>query len=261
MSAVVWSHVSTLPYSAVLFDCDGVLVDSEPITHRVFRDMLVELGWEISEQECLERFVGKSFPEEGRIIHQHTGHWIDDSWIKVFRDRRDAALRSGLAPIPGAVQAVEAVAEAMDDRFACASGADRRKVEMQLRLVGLDDAFGERVFSGMEMAHSKPAPDVYLAAAALLGVDPTTTAVVEDSVSGITSGVAAGATVFAFAPPDRTWSPAEELLEAGAHHLFTDMGDLPELLLGSVRRRSTRGRRAGSAHDNGSPDRELVGPR
>ncbi|MDO5736009.1 MAG: HAD family phosphatase, partial [Propionibacteriaceae bacterium] len=195
--------MTSSPFSAILFDCDGVLVDSEPITHRVFRSMLVDLGWDISEEECLQRFVGKSFPEESQIIHRHTGHWIDDAWIEVFRDRRDAALAADLAPIPGAVHAVSAVAAAMGDRFACVSSADRRKIEMQLGIAGLDSLFGRRVFSGMEVKHSKPAPDVYLAAAAALGVDPTTTAVVEDSVSGVLAGVAAGATVFGFAPLDR----------------------------------------------------------
>lgn len=224
--------MTTHPFSAILFDCDGVLVDSEIITHRVFRDMLAELGWHMSEQECMALFVGKSFPEESRIILDHTGHLIDDAWIESFRDRRDAALRVGLAPVPGAVHAVTAVAGAMGDQFACVSAADRRKIEMQLSLTGLDTMFGDRVFSGMEMAHSKPAPDVYLAAAAALDVDPTTAAVIEDSATGIHSGVAAGATVFAFAPHERPYSPAEELIAAGAHHVFTRMEDLPALLLG-----------------------------
>ena len=226
--------MTSSPFSAILFDCDGVLVDSELITHRVFRDMLLELGWVIGEEECLQRFVGKSFPEESRIIHEHTGRWIDDAWIEVFRGRRDAALAKDLEPIPGAVDAVGAVAAAMGDRFACVSGADRRKIAMQLGIAGLDSLFGDRVFSGMEMKNSKPAPDVYLAAAAALGVDPSTTAVVEDSASGVLSGVAAGATVFGFAPTERTYSPAEDLLDAGAHHIFRSMSELPGLLLESA---------------------------
>jgi len=223
--------VNNASFSAILFDCDGVLVDSEPITHGVLRDMLIELGWAISEQETLERFVGKSFLDERRIIQEHTGHLIDEQWIEKFRVRRDAALRAGLAPIPGAVEAVRQVAEAMGQNFACVSGADRGKIEMQLGIVGLSGLFGDRIFSGMEMARSKPAPDVYLAAAAALGVDPSTTAVVEDSVAGIQSGVAAGATVFAFAPIGRPYSPAAQLLAAGAHHVVESMTDLPSLLL------------------------------
>ncbi len=217
-------------FSAVLFDCDGVLVDSEPTTNKVLREMLIELGWDISEQESIDRFVGKSFLDEWRIIHEHTGHRIDEEWIAKFRIRRDIALRAELAPIPGAVDAVRQVAGTMGEMFACVSGADRGKVEMQLGLTGLAELFGDRVFSGMETPHTKPAPDVYLAAAAALGVDPSTAAVVEDSVAGVRAGVAAGATVFALAPPDRAYSTAEHLLAAGAHHIVLNMSDLPSML-------------------------------
>ncbi len=234
VSAVVCIHVTPPPFSAILFDCDGVLVDSEPITNGVLREMLRELGWDISEQDCMDLFVGKSFLNEWRIIHEYTGHRIDQTWIEDFRDRRDAALRAGLEPMPGAVHAVRAVAAAMGGFFACASGADRRKIEMQLRIAGLAELFGDRIFSGMEMPRSKPAPDVYLTAAAALDVDPATTAVIEDSVAGVLAGVAAGATVFALAPVDRTYSPAELLLDAGAHHVVTTMAELPRLLLGSA---------------------------
>lgn len=227
------AHVTTAPFSAILFDCDGVLVDSEPITHRALRGMLIELGWDISHQETLERFVGKSFLDERDIIAEHTGHLIDEEWIAKFRVRRDAALRADLTAIPGAVEAVRAVAEAMGQDFACVSGADRGKIEMQLGIAGLDKLFGDRVFSGMETPRSKPAPDVYLAAAAALGVDPSTTAVIEDSASGIQAGVAAGATVFAFAPVGRSYSPAKQLLAAGAHHVVESMSELPALLLES----------------------------
>ena len=223
--------MTLFPFSAIMFDCDGVLVDSEPLTHSVLRQMLVELGWDISEQESIERFVGKSFLDEWRIIHENTGHRIDEDWIDRFRIRRDVALRAGLVPMPGAVDAVRAVADAMGKNFACVSGADRGKVEMQLEIVGLDTLFQGRIFSGMEVAKSKPAPDVYLAAAAALGVDPTTTAVIEDSEAGVRAGVAAGATVFALAPTNRTYSPAKLLLAAGAHHVVRSMAELPEILL------------------------------
>ena len=119
-------------------------------------------------------------------------------------------------------------------KFACVSGADRGKVEMQLGIAGLTALFGDRIFSGMEVPHSKPAPDVYLAAARALKVDPNTMAVIEDSVAGVQAGVAAGATVFALAPLDRTYSLAEMLLSAGASHVVHSMAELPELLLGAT---------------------------
>jgi len=217
-------------FSAVLFDCDGVLVDSESITNGVLRAMLVELGWEISARECIRLFIGRALRDEWAVILEHTGFRIDDVWLATFRARRDEALRMGLVPIPGALGAVEAVAALMGERFACVTGADRGKVEMQLKLTGLDRYFGSRVFSGMEMPRSKPAPDVYLAAAAALGIDPATAVVIEDSVAGVTAGVAAGATVFGFAPPGPTHAAPEVLRAAGAGLVFTDMDELAALL-------------------------------
>jgi HAD superfamily hydrolase (TIGR01509 family) len=216
----------------VLFDCDGVLVDSESITNGVLRTMLIGLGWEISERDCIDLFVGRALRDEWAVIHEHTGFRIDDAWLATFRGHRDAALRSGLVPIAGAREAVRAVSVLMGDRFACVTGADRGKVEMQLKIAGLDGYFGSRVFSGMEVPRSKPAPDVYLAAAATLGIDPAAAVVIEDSVAGVTAGVAAGATVFGFAPAGPTHTAPEVLRTAGATLVFTDMAELPDLIRG-----------------------------
>ncbi|AEV83729.1 HAD family hydrolase [Actinoplanes sp. SE50] len=216
---------------AVLFDCDGVLVDSERITNAVLRGMLHELGWAVGEAECFRLFVGKALADEVGVITAHTGFVVTDEWIGEFRRRRNEGLLAGLEPIPGAVAAVHEVDRAFGGRVAVASGADRFKVELQLTKVGLDGVFAGKIFSGMEMPRSKPAPDVYLAAAAALGVDPARAAVVEDTATGVRAGVAAGATVLGYCPPD---SPAhhapEVLLAAGAAHVFTDMAQLPALL-------------------------------
>ena len=217
-------------FSAVLFDCDGVLVDSEPITNGVLRTMLIALGWEISERDCVDLFVGRALADEWAVIHEHTGFRIDDAWLASFRSRRNLALQAGLAPIAGAREAVRAVSQLMGERFACVTGADRGKVEMQLKIAGLDEYFGDRVFSGMEVARSKPAPDVYLAAAAALRIDPAAALVIEDSVAGVTAGVAAGATVYGFAPSSPTHAAPEVLRAAGATLIFTDMSELPGLI-------------------------------
>jgi beta-phosphoglucomutase-like phosphatase (HAD superfamily) len=113
-----------------------------------------------------------------------------------------------------------------------ASGADRRKVELQLVKVGIADCFEGRVFSGHEMPRSKPFPDVYLAAAQALGVDPKRCAIVEDTVTGATAGVAAGATVFGYSPGEPGHSGARALRSVGVAHVFTDMRALPALLAG-----------------------------
>jgi len=216
-----------MKFEAVLFDCDGVLVDSEPITNRVLREMLGELGWKLTHDECMRHFVGKSLKEELSIIAAETGRTVDGTWLSEFQLRRNAALMEQLTPIPSIHDTVHRIHAHLDGRIACASGADRIKVEMQLRKVGLMDYFDGRIFSGYETPRSKPFPDVYLAAAEALRVDPRRCAVVEDTVTGVTAGVAAGAMVFAYLPHG---DPAA-LREAGAARIFADMADLPLLLL------------------------------
>ena len=213
-------------FEAVLFDCDGVLVDSEPITNGILRTMLGEMGWHLSVQECMRIFVGKAVKDEAGLIEAHTGQPVTEDWMVRFRERRNQALIRDVAAIPGAVDAVSLIHARYEGRIACASGADRFKVELQLEKCGLMSYFKGRVFSGHELPRSKPAPDVYLAAAAALQTDPLRCAVVEDTVTGVTAGVAAGATVFAYAPLD----DGEPLLAAGATQVFRSMTELPALL-------------------------------
>lgn len=215
-----------MKFEAVLFDCDGVLVDSEPITSSVLREMLGELGWHLSPQECMAMFVGKALKEEVTMIAEHTGRDVDASWLTQFQQRRNVALMAQLTAIPHIHDAVQKIHADHNARIACASGADRFKVEMQLHKVGLMPYFEGRIFSGYETPRSKPAPDVYLAAAAALKVSPTRCAVVEDTVTGITAGVAAGATVFAYAPDGN----GAALRDAGAVEVFSSMADLPHLM-------------------------------
>jgi beta-phosphoglucomutase-like phosphatase (HAD superfamily) len=220
-----------MSFDAVLFDCDGVLVDSESITNGVLRSMLHELGWPISADDCFRLFVGRALRDETAVITAHTGFVVTDGWLDDFRRRRNEALTASLEAIPGAVAAVHEIDTLMGGAIACASGADLGKVTLQLRKVGLDGVFAGKMFSGMDQPHSKPAPDVYLAAAAHLGVDPARAAVVEDTVPGVTAGVAAGATVFGFCPPGSpAHHPPEVLLAAGATRVFTAMADLPLLV-------------------------------
>ena len=217
-------------FDAVLFDCDGVLVDSEPITNGVLRDMLAERGWPLTPQECMRLFIGKAVKDEAALIEARTGQPVTDEWPASFRARRDVQLRARVGPIRGAVEAVAAIHARFGGRIACASGADRGKVELQLDKCGLMPCFRGRVFSGHELPRSKPAPDVYLAAAAALGVDPRRSAVVEDTVTGVTAGVAAGATVFGYSPPEAGHDAPDALRMAGAVQVFADMATLGDLL-------------------------------
>lgn len=219
-----------MKFDAVLFDCDGVLVDSELLTHGVLHTMLGEAGWQMTLDACLARFLGKAVRSERAAIEHHTGQPLTDAWMAAFYERRNQALQQHLQIIGGARAAVSALHAQLQGRIACASGADRAKVELQLRKVELMPFFEGRVFSGQEVARTKPAPDVYLAAAAALGAAPERCAVVEDSVTGVRSGLDAGARVFGYAPGGAGHSSAEALRAAGAQQVFTDMAQLPALL-------------------------------
>ncbi|RYF34353.1 MAG: HAD family phosphatase [Comamonadaceae bacterium] len=221
------------PFDAVLFDCDGVLVDSEPITNRVLADMLGELGWQLTAEESMRIFTGKAVRDEAALIEAHTGFAITPDWLAAFRERRNVALDAELVAVAGAPEAVRALHRVLGGRIACASGADRHKVELQLAKAGILDCFEGRVFSGHETPRSKPFPDVYLAAAKALDVDPGRCAVVEDTVTGATAGVAAGATVFGYSPPGLAGfghSDPDAMRAVGAVQVFTDMAQLPAVL-------------------------------
>ena len=232
-----------IPAQALLFDCDGVLVDSEPITNGVLRDMLAERGWQLSPAECMRLFVGKTVRSQAPLIEANTGQPFTDEWLQQFYQRRNQRLAAELQPIDGAVAAVRAIHAQLGGRIACASGADLAKVHMQLAQVGLADLFGAHVFSGHDLPRSKPFPDVYLKAAQSLGVPASACVVVEDTVTGVQAGVAAGATVIGYSPrwaggagtadlnEASAHTSAAALREAGAVHLIAHMSELPACVL------------------------------
>ena len=161
---------------------------------------------------------------------QRTGQPLTEEWMVQFRAERNALLERELQAIPHIHAAVQAIHTALGGQIACASGADRIKIELQIEKVGLTPYFAGRIFSGHETPRSKPFPDVYLAAAAALGVEPTRCAVVEDTVTGVTAGVVAGATVFGYSPGGPEHATPQALRAAGATQVFTSMADLPALL-------------------------------
>ena len=210
-------------FQAILFDCDGVLVDSEAITCGVLRDMFEEQGWRMTLAECMQRFVGHTVKSQRSMIEAHTGVPLTDTWLEQFYALRNERLTQDITAIEGVHEAVAHLNDHCQGRIAVASGADRFKVEMMLKQVGLIEFFEGRIFSGHEMPRSKPYPDVYLAAAAHLQIDPARCLVIEDTTVGITAGVAAGATVWAYAPPG---ADAHALRQAGAVQVFEHMRGL-----------------------------------
>jgi HAD superfamily hydrolase (TIGR01509 family) len=183
-------------FDAVLFDCDGVLADSESIVTGVLREMLNEAGWALTQADCERIFIGKAVRDERARIEAETGQPLTEAWMQAFYARRNQRLQDQLTLVPGADAAVAAAHALTGGRIACASGADRHKVEMQLQQLGLHQWFGPHIHSGHEQAANKPAPDVYLAAAAGLGVAPQRCLVIEDTPTGARAGLAAGATVW-----------------------------------------------------------------
>jgi len=207
-------------FDLVIFDCDGVLVDSERLAVRTEAAILGSLGWPLTEAEIVERFVGRSAAHMQHEVEQHIGRPLD--WEGEFEPLYRAAYAAELGP-------VEWVADALDQitvQTCVASSGSHEKMNFTLGLTGLLDRFVGHIFSVDEVAHGKPAPDIFLHAAERMGVPPDRCAVVEDSVSGVTAGVAAGMSVFGFAGGVTSATQ----LERGGVVVFDDMRLLPDLL-------------------------------
>jgi len=204
----------------VIFDCDGVLVDSERLAVRTEAEILDSLGWHLTEQQIVERFVGRSAGYMHEQIEAYLGRKID--WETEFEARYRDVFTRELRPVEG----VEDALDRIDVPVCVASSGTHAKIRFSLDLTGLTARFDGRIFSVEDVEHGKPAPDLFLYAAARMGCDPSECAVVEDSVSGVSAGVAAGMSVFGYAGGV---TPASDLAVDGAH-VFHQMVDLPGLL-------------------------------
>jgi HAD superfamily hydrolase (TIGR01509 family) len=215
-----------MPYDLIIFDCDGVLVDSELITNRVFAQMLGEIGIHMTLEEVLERFVGRSMAQVWADIGGILGHEVPQSFRDDYLTRMAGALQSELKIVPG----VDAVVAGLKTAFCVASSGTHEKMQLTLGATGLLARFSGRIYSVTEVARSKPFPDVYLHAAKQMGVAPASCAVIEDTPTGVRAGVAAGMTVFGYC----ALTPEQRLRAAGAHTTFRHMRELPALLAGST---------------------------
>lgn len=206
----------------VIFDCDGVLIDSERIFNRIFAAHLRGLGAEVDLEYMFEHFVGNSWDHcIGKITGLLGCAPPDDLKHAVWTEAR-TAFRDELAAIPGIAAALDRIPHPI----CVASNSGPEELRVNLGMVGLLSRFGDRIFSAKQVARSKPAPDVYLLAASTLGVQPSKCLVIEDSPVGVAAGVAAGMKVMGYC----AHTPAHRLREAGAHPLFKDMRDLPGLI-------------------------------
>jgi HAD superfamily hydrolase (TIGR01509 family) len=213
------------PFQAVLFDCDGVLVDSEPITLKVMTEHLNRVGLKISYEETIARFLGKALPEEIPAIEAEIGHAVPQHFIEAFRADRNIALESQIVAVPGIHQLIASL-QSHQLPFAVASGADRTKMGITLGKTGLLAHFEHAMVGSDSVTHTKPAPDVYLKAAHILGVDPKACLVLDDTPTGVRAGVAAGATVVGYA----AFTQASQLFQAGAHAVIHSLPELTRFL-------------------------------
>ena len=213
-----------IEYGLVIFDCDGVLVDSERLAIRIQSEGLTALGWPLSEEDVVERFVGRSPTHCHSEIVARLGSAVAESWLIAFRRTYRVALEAELETVEGVVEALDQI-----DVLTCvASSSDHEHLRLVLGRTGLYERFEGRIFSATEVANGKPAPDLFLHAAASLDVRPSACAVVEDSLPGILAAQAAGMDAYAYlggvTPPDRLLRPAVIPV--------ANMRDLPDRLHG-----------------------------
>jgi len=222
----------TARFDLVIFDCDGVLVDSERLSIRLDLELLSALGWPMTEDEVVERWVGRTEAAMRAEIEQHLGRSVETEW-NAFGERYIRAFADELEPVEGAADAVDAV-QAAGVATCVASSGGMDKIRRNLAKTGLLARFDGRLFSADDVEHGKPAPDLFLHAAAVMGASPTRTAVVEDSVHGVVAGLDARMAVYAYSGGV---TPAERLARPGVT-LFDDMRNLPRLLGVDARPRS-----------------------
>ncbi len=215
------------PVELVIFDCDGVLVNSERLAVRVDAHVLASLGWPISEEEIVRRFVGRSDAYMRGVVEKHIGRELDEDWDAEFTDLYRETFERELRPVDGVVDALDAI----DLPTCIASSGSHRKMRFTLGLTDLWERFDGRIFSGDEVENGKPAPDLFLHAAGQMGVAAEACAVVEDSRFGVQAAVAGGMRALGYAGG---LTSAETLRAAGAHTVFDDMHRLPRLVADAI---------------------------
>ncbi len=210
-----------------IFDCDGVLIDSERILNQVFRECLFGIGLELSLEETIRRFKGRSTKDCLHIVETMLGRPVPSEALNAEYEERSAKrFKEKIGPIPGIIKALEQ----LPYQRCVASSSSYEHIHLGLELSGLISYFTEGIFSASEVKRGKPAPDLFLYAASQLGAIPEECIVIEDSTAGVEAAIAAGMTVLGFV--DLT--PEIELRSAGAI-TFNNMLELPQLI-GNLRK-------------------------
>lgn len=206
----------------VIFDCDGVLVDSETLSVGIDQRVLAELGWPLSVEEIVHRFMGRTGAHFRAEVESHLGRPLPDGWEEPYQQWYTDAYDRDLT----AVQGIEEALDAIDTPICVASSGSHAKIRANLGRTGLLDRFAGAIFSAEDVREGKPAPDLFLHAAARMGAVPSRCVVIEDSRFGVAAARAAGMRAFGYSggltPP--------EWLEGDGTTVFDDMTQLPRLL-------------------------------
>jgi HAD superfamily hydrolase (TIGR01509 family) len=207
-----------------IFDCDGVLVDSEPIAARLTAEAVSELGWQMSPELAKTEFLGDTFPNIIRRVEQQLGRPVPASWPAQSQARLLAALEREVRPVAGVRSALEALADA-GVTLAVGSQGSHEKMQLTLRVTGLLSFFAGRIFSATQVARPKPAPDLFLLAAQTLGFSPKAAVVIEDSTRGVKAALDAGMRVLGY-----TASVGYDAIVAAGAEPVDDLARVPALL-------------------------------
>ncbi len=206
----------------VIFDCDGVLIDSERLGVKVDAMALRELGWPLSEEEVVARFMGRSNRENRATVEAHLGRKVPEDWAEQVEERYRQVFAAELTPVEGVLEALQRITLPT----CVASSGTHEHLCYTLGLTGLYERFAGRIFSADDVGVGKPAPDLFLYASEQMGATPERCVVVEDSRPGVEAARAAGMRALAFAGG----LAAAELLSGPNTVVFDDMRELPRLL-------------------------------
>ena len=211
----------------IIFDCDGVLVDSEIIANRVLAAHLSRFGYRVTAAECRAQFLGRTIPGVIKMV-QDTGVDLPEDFEATLRERDIDAFKNDLKPVPGIA---ETLIRLEDTRKCVASSGSPDKIKTNLQTTGLLRYFDGRMFSAVDVDKPKPAPDLFYLAASRMNAAPESCVVVEDTVLGIEAAKRAGMRAIAYiGASHRTATDAGPLRKAGADIVIDDMTQLPSVL-------------------------------
>lgn len=228
MTALAMMRARTTKLRLVIFDCDGVLVNSEPVANRVVAEMLTAEGWVMTPHEADRRFLGMSFPDMVPVVEAELGRKLPPQWEHDLVAGVMRALATESVPIPGALEALHAV-NTLGLPWRIASNSSHGEMAKKFSCIGLTNLVAGRLHSFEDVARGKPAPDLFLATAAAEGVIPDACVVIEDSSTGARAAAAAGMMCLGFG----TGAQAESLRAVGAYP-FASMFDLPALIAAAM---------------------------